>query len=103
MGAEQVLTVHVRNPYPAARRARVRLVLPVGWPSVRHEQQVDLAPRAGATLSFRVRAGRPGPRQRLAADVSIGELRLGQHAEALVDVGTAPAPGTRQQGPSWRP
>ena len=98
VGAEQVLTVHVRNPYPAARLARVRLVLPVGWPSVRHEQQVDLAPRAGATLSFRVRAGRPGPRQRLAADVSIGELRLGQHAEALVDVGTAPAPGPASRG-----
>jgi hypothetical protein len=37
-------------------------------------------------VEFNVVAATPGRRQRLAVDVSIGDLLLGQHAEALVDV-----------------
>jgi hypothetical protein len=40
------------------------------------------------TVQLRVRVGRvPTVRARVAVDTTIGELMLGQHAEALVDVG----------------
>ena len=39
-----------------------------------------------ATVPFVVVVGGPVRRARLAVDVTVGDLRLGQHAEALVDV-----------------
>jgi glyoxylase-like metal-dependent hydrolase (beta-lactamase superfamily II) len=55
--------------------ATVELVVPDGWESERLDGS-----------RFRVRAGAPTPRAVLAADVTVGETRFGQQAEALVEV-----------------
>ena len=80
------LTVEVRNPFPAPAEVRLVPVLPPGWlaPDV---QPRWLGPAEEATMAFTATvAGAPGPHRRVAVDVTIGTLRLGQHAEALVDV-----------------
>jgi glyoxylase-like metal-dependent hydrolase (beta-lactamase superfamily II) len=55
--------------------ATVELAVPGGWEVERLEGS-----------RFRVRAGAPTPRAVLAADVTLGDTRLGQLAEALVEV-----------------
>ena len=86
-GATSVrLRVVVHNPYRDRQRVCVRLKLPHGWPPVA-DQWLDLEGDETGVLDFVVRAGdRVEVRALVAADVTIGELRLGQHAEALVDV-----------------
>ncbi len=81
------LAVWVRNPFPERDVAEVRLVLPDGWasePAVRH---LEMDGRSDATVRFELRpAGQAVRRARIAADLSIGRRRLGEHAEALVTV-----------------
>jgi hypothetical protein len=48
---------------------------------------VPLEPSGEGQVTFRVRVGADAPRRRMALDVTIGDLRLGQHAEAIIDVG----------------
>lgn len=87
-GATWALTVHVRNPYYSRQRAEVRLVLPEGWCASTVDDHVYLDAGQTRAILFRVQVGdRVGVRTRVAADVTIGDLRLGQHSEALVDVG----------------
>lgn len=85
-GADQAFTVTVRNPHGSHERARVELVLPEGWRVRPDAVEVDLAPGAEQQVTFQVAVGQPQRRAVLAADVTIGPLRLGQHAEAVVDV-----------------
>jgi len=93
-GASARFTVGVRNPFPSPRVARVRLVAPVGWRVHPELAEVRLAPSGRGEVE--VTADVQGParrRARVAADVSIGELELGQHSVAIVDVlpgGTTP-------------
>jgi glyoxylase-like metal-dependent hydrolase (beta-lactamase superfamily II) len=87
-GAVVDLEVVVRNPFPRTADAEVRLVLPDGWspepPAARAER---LRPRSERRLAFRVRTGeRPVRRARIGADLTVGDARLGQLAEALVTV-----------------
>ena len=85
--ADLELEVWVRNPFPERGEARVELVVPAGWRADPPVQRIVLDGRSNATVGFRLRAGTtPVRRARVAADVSIGERRLGQHAEALVTV-----------------
>ena len=80
-------TVTVRNPAPEERKATVRPVLPLGWRAHPDEAVVALPPGGHAEIDLDVvPTGPAAVRRRLAVDVSIGDLRLGQHAEALVDV-----------------
>ncbi|GAA2727821.1 hypothetical protein CAE01nite_31580 [Cellulomonas aerilata] len=80
-------TVSVRNPTTEEQKATVRPVLPTGW---RAEPDVAVVPLPGGgavDVDFDVAVGHsPQRRARVAVDVRIGELHLGQHAEALVDV-----------------
>jgi glyoxylase-like metal-dependent hydrolase (beta-lactamase superfamily II) len=80
-------TVSVRNPTKEDQKATVRPVVPAGW---RAQPDVAVVPVPGggeADVDFQVAVGgRPQRRARLAVDVRIGDLHLGQHAEALVDV-----------------
>jgi hypothetical protein len=65
----------------------VRAVLPLGWRAHPDEAVVALPPAGHAEIDLAVvPTGPAAVRRRLAVDVSIGDLRLGQHAEALVDV-----------------
>lgn len=86
-GATIELEVWVRNPFPEAGEARVELVIPPGWRADPAVAVTALAGRSARTVRFSLRTGsQPVRRARIGADVTIGERRLGQHAEALVTV-----------------
>jgi glyoxylase-like metal-dependent hydrolase (beta-lactamase superfamily II) len=96
-GTPQTFRVSVRNPFPHAVEARIALVLPLGWRSTEPgstepEATQLLGANEEAGVEFTVVPVTPGRRQRIAADVTIGELRLGQHAEAIIDCAPAVAP-----------
>ncbi|KAA9149180.1 MBL fold metallo-hydrolase [Microbacterium lushaniae] len=82
-------TVRVRNPLRERAVARMTPVLPIGWHSSESELRVDLAPNEESSVQFTVVPSSAGRRQRIAIDVAIADLLLGQHAEALVDVADA--------------
>lgn len=86
VGDVVVYTARVRNPLPQHAETRLSLVLPIGWRSSQPEIALDLGPSEEASVQLTVTPGSAGRRQRVAIDVTIGELRLGQHAEALLDV-----------------
>jgi glyoxylase-like metal-dependent hydrolase (beta-lactamase superfamily II) len=84
-GAELELAVTVRNPFDREATARVELVVPAGWEAASGETAVG--PRGEATLVLRVRAaGSRQRRARVAAELTVGDVRFGQQAVALVDV-----------------
>jgi glyoxylase-like metal-dependent hydrolase (beta-lactamase superfamily II) len=86
-GAELELDVTVRNPFARAEAATVRLVVPDGWEATPAERELTLESLATDAVRFLVRPdGRPTRRARVAAELTVGESRFGQQAEALVDV-----------------
>ena len=86
-GGDLTLQVFVRNPFARAEDALVRLALPAGWAAEPPERRVRLEPRGEARLEFRVRpAGGSVRRARVAAELTVGDVRFGQQAEALVTV-----------------
>ena len=86
-GAEVVLDLWVRNPFPEEAEARLELVVPAGWSAEPPIGRVAIEGRGSATVGFRLRTdGAPARRARVAADVTIGTRRFGQQAEALVTV-----------------
>lgn len=86
-GQEFVLTATLRNPWPDKATARVDPVVPPGWAHEVGSLPVRLPGQGTEQVHLRLRAASgPARRARLAVDVTIGDLRLGQHAEALVDV-----------------
>jgi hypothetical protein len=79
--------VTVGNPRRSTQKAVLRLVLPVGWVAVPDAVAINVPPLGQEQIEIEVTVGGPPRRRaRLAVDVGIGDLRLGQHAEALVDV-----------------
>jgi glyoxylase-like metal-dependent hydrolase (beta-lactamase superfamily II) len=84
-GDDVVLEVALRNPLGREERAIVRLAVPAGWRQP-EPAEVTLAAHGEARVVLRAVAGSAERRARVAADVTVGELRLGQQAEALVDV-----------------
>lgn len=80
------LDVIVRNPFARAAVAAVGLAVPEGWDAP-EPQEAMLPPGGTHVLRFALAAGAPGRRARIAADVTVDGVRLGQQAEALVDVG----------------
>ncbi len=87
VGGEVLLEVVVRNPFGRAEEAHVRLALPAGWSAAPSERRVALAPRGEARVDFTVRpGGGPVRRARVGADLTVGDVRFGQQAEALVSV-----------------
>lgn len=85
--SELRLTAAIRNPHSDSVVAVVRTVLPPGWTTPDPEVRVALAAAEERDVPIVLRAPlEPQPRARVAIDVAIGELLLGQHAEALVDV-----------------
>jgi hypothetical protein len=83
--------VVVRNPLDATRKTVLRTVLPAGWAAVPDVAALSLPPLGRAEIDIEVTTGPARRRARIAVDVSIGELHLGQHAEAIVDVTAGPA------------
>ncbi|WP_375432537.1 ROK family protein [uncultured Friedmanniella sp.] len=96
-GGTVTVQVEVRNPLRQPATVEVVPVLPTGWaaPPV---PAVAVAAGGSVVLPFVVTVGhRVARRERIAVDLTIGALRLGQHAEALVDVVAPPA--DRRAGP----
>jgi glyoxylase-like metal-dependent hydrolase (beta-lactamase superfamily II) len=75
-------TVTVLNPFDRTETAHVRLVAPAGWTVEPPERDVELEPRGAASLAFRVAATGAG---RIAAELTVGDARFGQQAEAIVE------------------
>lgn len=80
--------VEVRNPLPEEAVVTARLALPAGWKAVEDEKQARLPAGATGEVTFVVIPPERvvGQRFRLAVDVTAGNARLGQQAEALVDL-----------------
>jgi glyoxylase-like metal-dependent hydrolase (beta-lactamase superfamily II) len=85
-GGSLELDVVVRNPFARDETAAVGLVVPAGWTVEPRGAELELGPGAEATARFRLTAGAPSPRARIGADLTVGSTRLGQQAEALVEV-----------------
>ena len=83
-GPEVDFTVGIRNPFARDETAAVRLVVPTGWTVTPPVREVELGPHGDAEVEFRVVATGAG---RVAADLTVGEARFGQQAEALVERG----------------
>ncbi|HET9614991.1 MAG TPA: MBL fold metallo-hydrolase [Candidatus Limnocylindrales bacterium] len=80
-------SVVVRNPFARAEIADVAIVVPAGWSAEPPIQRVDLAARGEARIAVRICAGATRTRRaRIAADLTVGGVRFGQQAEALVTV-----------------
>ncbi|HLS03357.1 MAG TPA: MBL fold metallo-hydrolase [Actinomycetales bacterium] len=87
-GNEATFRVSIRNPHSDAAEAHIAPVLPDDWHLRSEIAPVQLSP--GEELEVDLQIGvsdSPQRRARLAVDVTIGDLRLGQHAEAIVDIG----------------
>jgi glyoxylase-like metal-dependent hydrolase (beta-lactamase superfamily II) len=78
------LDVTLRNPFERRETATVCLVLPDGWSATPETHEVDLDAHGESVVTFEVVAG--GESGRIAADLTVGETRFGQQAEALVYV-----------------
>jgi glyoxylase-like metal-dependent hydrolase (beta-lactamase superfamily II) len=86
-GAAARFTVTVRNPKPVAQCATLRLVAPLGWCPQPGFAELVLPAFGEKGIEMEVVVHGPVRRRtRVAVDVRIGDLELGQHAEALVDV-----------------
>lgn len=77
----------VRNPHATPADVVLRPVLPDGWVAESAEIRLTLAAGEERIVPVTVSTGPlPAHRARIAVDVTIGSLMLGQHAEAMVDV-----------------
>jgi glyoxylase-like metal-dependent hydrolase (beta-lactamase superfamily II) len=87
-GRKIELQVTVRNPFDRAATATVRVAVPDGWSVEPAVQEVALEAHAESSVTVRVAVGAtPVRRARVAADMTVDGVPLGEQAEALVDVG----------------
>ena len=81
------LEITVRNPFDRAEVAVVRCVVPEGWSADPVEHEIEVGGRSEASIGVRVTANGPSVcRARVAVDLTVGESRFGEQAEALVTV-----------------
>jgi glyoxylase-like metal-dependent hydrolase (beta-lactamase superfamily II) len=83
-GGAVSLDVTVRNPFERGETATVRLFLPEGWSAAPETHEVELDAGGETVVTFDVAAGSVSGR--ISADLTVGERRFGQQAEALVYV-----------------
>ncbi len=85
-GTTRTIAVEVRNPLPQAAQIQITPVLPTGFTSQPAAVCCDAGPREVVWLSVDVQAQAHAAawRQPLAVDVLVGDVPLGQQAEALL-------------------
>jgi glyoxylase-like metal-dependent hydrolase (beta-lactamase superfamily II) len=88
VGRPFTVEVEARNPFAREDEVTVELVVPAGWRTTPATATGVVPGRACATFEFEITPPPRGTwrRARLAADLTVGGRRFGQHAEALVDV-----------------
>lgn len=87
VGGTRVFTVNVHNPSDEPQALVLVPVVPAGWRAT--PEAVEAVLPGGGDLAVEVAVSadeQPRRRVPVAVDVRIGDLHLGQHAEALVDV-----------------
>jgi glyoxylase-like metal-dependent hydrolase (beta-lactamase superfamily II) len=86
-GVPIALEVTVRNPFSTPARAELRLAAPAGWKLPEPPTLLDLPAAGEASATIEIL---PAPvavrRARVAADLSVNGMPLGQQAEALISV-----------------
>ena len=86
-GTPLEVEVEVRNPFARRETADVTLVVPDGWALFPATARVVLEANGTARCGFRIVPVGPARRRaRIAADLSVGERRFGQQAEAVITV-----------------
>jgi len=87
-GGEITLEVEVDNPLLQAEKVQVRLVFPTEWQMAEHAAAIQLQPKETHTVAFTVKlpAGKRQYRARIGADITVGDVPLGQQAEALITI-----------------
>ncbi|MBP3966068.1 MBL fold metallo-hydrolase [Paenibacillus lignilyticus] len=87
-GETTEIAVEVLNPFPQRDKVTVRLVTLPSWSTETKEQQLEIDSHKVATVQFAITApaGFTANRARIAVDITIGDRKLGQQAEALVTV-----------------
>lgn len=87
-GSPFQLSVELRNPAPISQEMSVRLEVPAGWLVEPGQDALFLRSGARGSLDFSIVApvGTVARRARIGIDLSVGARRLGQQAEALVDL-----------------
>ena len=85
-GATAPFEVELRNPFADDAETRVSLVVPDGWASDPPHHLLVVPAHDEATVRFDVTAGRAVGPVPVLADVTIGTLELGRHADARVTV-----------------
>jgi glyoxylase-like metal-dependent hydrolase (beta-lactamase superfamily II) len=86
-GSSLDLEVIVRNPFARVDEAEVVLALPAGWTAEPLARRTSVEALGESRLAFCIRAGPAVTRRaRIAADLTVGGVRFGQQAEALVTV-----------------
>jgi glyoxylase-like metal-dependent hydrolase (beta-lactamase superfamily II) len=84
-GEPSTFEVELHSPLDVEAVAAVALAVPDGWRVEPARAEAALPPRGDAVVSFTVTAAGRGSRA-IAAEVTIGDLALGLHAEAIVTV-----------------
>lgn len=80
-------TATVHNPFADEREVRLSLVVPEGWSAAVSSGTIVAGGHESVSFVFSVTVGRRAARhQRLAVDLTIGDERFGQQAEAVVTV-----------------
>jgi glyoxylase-like metal-dependent hydrolase (beta-lactamase superfamily II) len=86
-GGAVELEVTVRNPFARAERARVELAMPPGFTASPESEDVEISPHGQGAVRFVIHVSpEPARRTRVAADLTVGDVRFGEQAEALIDV-----------------
>lgn len=80
------LVAEVRNPFGDERRAALSLAAPDGWSAEPPAHDLVLPPGAERTATFRLTVGDDAGRTPVGLRVALGDLDLGEHAEAVVTV-----------------
>jgi glyoxylase-like metal-dependent hydrolase (beta-lactamase superfamily II) len=76
--------VEVHNPFPQPERVELHIVTPEGWPAVPDPAPFLIENFSLVQVRVVLPVGRRLERARIAVDVTIGDQRFGQQAEALV-------------------
>jgi glyoxylase-like metal-dependent hydrolase (beta-lactamase superfamily II) len=80
------LVAEVRNPFPDERRAALSLAAPAGWSAEPPAHDLVLPAGAEQTATFALTVGADPGRTPVGLRVALGDLDLGEHAEAVVTV-----------------